>query len=391
MPLKSGVNFKRLTYQLIIAGVFIYASFQLGIYYYSRNIVRQDYAISSQGITPRIMPLFDTGLTITADGKNIRLKGSEIKEFVEEYDRDYSGQKDIRLKHAAILDYVQSIAPNVNRESVDARFQIKDDRAEILIPSIPGTSLNIEASTANIQRAIWTGNITTSLVIDKIEPAITLEKINNLGIDTLVGYGKSNFAGSSLARIQNIKTSSRKFNGLILKPQEEFSFNKALGSVEADDGYAEEKVIKNKKMLYELGGGICQVSTTLFRAAIGAGLTILERKPHAFPVQYYNPQGFDATIYPGVTDFRFVNNYDRPIILQTKIIGTEISFEIYGHDDDRKVTVTAPVQYDIQPDGAMKTYFTRKIVYADGTAKNDRFDSNYRSPSLYPLEKNPLE
>ncbi len=391
MPLKSKANFRRPTYWLIIAGVFVYASFQLGIYYYSRDIIRQDHITSPQSIASKITPLFDTGLTVTVDGKNIKLKGSEIKEFTEEYDRNYSRQKDVRLRHIAISDYIKSIAPNVNREPVDARFQIKDNRAEVLIPSIPGTFLDIEASTTNIRRALLTGSITTSLVVDKIEPAITLEKINDLGIDTLVGHGKSNFAGSSSARIQNIKTASRKFNGLILKPQEEFSFNKALGSVEATDGYAEEKVIKNKKMLYELGGGICQVSTTLFRAAISAGLTILERKPHAFPVQYYNPQGFDATIYPGITDLRFINNFDRPIILQTKIIGTEISFEIYGHNDGREVTVTAPVQYDIQPDGAMKAYFARKTIYADGTVKDDRFDSNYRSPSLYPLEKNPLE
>ena len=391
MSLWNRVNLNKLSYQLLIAGVFIFASFQLGIYYYAKSNEFQNHKITTKKLENRITPLLNDGLIINIEDKTIKLKGTEIRDFTEEYNRNYSGTKDIRIKHGLILDYVQSIAPNINREPIDARFQFKDGRAAIFSPAIPGRVLDIGASANNIQNALMSGNIVASLSITKTEPEITLDKINALGIDTLIGHGESNFSGSSAARIQNIKISSKRFNGLILKPGEEFSFNAILGSVEAVDGYAEEKVIKDKKLQYELGGGICQVSTTLFRAAISAGFPILERKPHAFPVQYYNPQGFDATIYPGITDFKFKNNSDRHIVLQTKIIGTKISFEIYGHDDGRKVSVTAPVQYDIQPDGSMKTYFTRETIYFDGTVKNDRFNSNYRSPSLYPLEKNPLE
>ena len=391
MSLRNRVNLNKLSYQLLIAGIFIFASFQLGIYYYARNQMPENAKITTQKLENKITPLFNTGLTISIQDKIIKLKGSEIKDFTEKYSRNYSGLSDVRIKHTLVLDYVQSIAPNINREPTDARFQFKDGRAVIFSPAISGRVLDIEASADNIQSALLSGDITASLSITETEPEITLDKVNALGIDTLIGYGESNFSGSSAARIQNIKVSSRRFNGLILKPEEEFSFNAILGSVEAEDGYAEEKVIKDKKLQYELGGGICQVSTTLFRAAISAGFPILERKPHAFPVQYYNPQGFDATIYPGITDLKFMNNSDRHIVLQTKTIGTKISFEIYGHDDGRKVSVTAPIQYDIQPDGSMKAYFTRETVYADGTIKNERFDSNYRSPSLYPLEKNPLE
>jgi vancomycin resistance protein YoaR len=391
VPLFDRATFRKQIYQLLLAGVFVYASFQLGIYYYFTNDSLKDARFQVHNVQANIASLFNSGLTIEIEDKSIRLSGSEIRDFTEPYIRDYSGANDIRIKYATILEYVKSIAPNVDRAPIDARFQFNGNRAEIFTPSVPGRVLNIDASARNIQTALSSGVTTTQLVINKVEPDITLEKINALGIDTLIGHGESNFSGSSPARIQNIRTSSKRFNGLILKPQEEFSFNTVLGSVEAVDGYAEEKVIKNMKLQYELGGGICQVSTTLFRAAIAAGFPILERRPHAFPVQYYNPQGFDATIYPGVTDFRFVNNSENHIIIQTKIVGTKISFEIYGRDDGREVTVTSPVQYDIQPDGAMKAYFTRKIIYADGTIKDDRFNSTYRSPSLYPLEKNPLE
>ena len=112
-----------------------------------------------------------------------------------------------------MLDYVQSIAPNINREPTDARFQFKDGRAVIFSPAISGRVLDIEASADNIQSALLSGDITASLSITETEPEITLDKVNALGIDTLIGYGESNFSGSSAARIQNIKVSSRRFNG----------------------------------------------------------------------------------------------------------------------------------------------------------------------------------
>ena len=127
----------------------------------------------------------------------------------------------------------------------------------------------------------------------------------------------------------------------------------------------------------------------MFRAAINAGLPILERRPHSFPVKYYNPQGFDATIYPGVVDLRFRNDTLAHLLVQTKISGTKLIFEIYGSDDGRVVTLDGPYQYDQKANGAMKAYFTRKITLTDGTEKEERFDSNYKPPM--PLVKNPLE
>jgi vancomycin resistance protein YoaR len=118
-------------------------------------------------------------------------------------------------------------------------------------------------------------------------------------------------------------------------------------------------------------------------------LPIKERQNHSFPVRYYNPQGFDATVYPGVVDLKFINNTGNNILIQSKVTGNKIAFEIYGTDDGRKVTVNHPVSYDQKPDGSLKAYFTRAILMPDGKEIKDTYRSNYKPPVKY--EANPLE
>jgi len=148
--------------------------------------------------------------------------------------------------------------------------------------------------------------IEIELAVVKTQPEVTTENIDNLGITALLGAGESNFYGSPRNRRHNIAVGSARFNGVLIGPNEEFSFNKVLGKVGPQAGYLPELVIKKNKTVPEYGGGLCQVSTTAFRAALNSGLKITERVPHAYPVRYYNPQGTDATIYPPHPDLRFL-------------------------------------------------------------------------------------
>ncbi|MDP1629372.1 MAG: VanW family protein, partial [bacterium] len=144
------------------------------------------------------------------------------------------------------------------------------------------------------------------------------------------------------------------------------------------------------KTIPEYGGGICQVSTTMFRAAINAGLKITERFPHAFPVAFYNPQGFDATVYLPHPDLRFINDTPANILIQTKIKGTTLTFEFYG-TKNREVKIIGPEEYDKKYDGSMKAKLTQEI-YQDGELIRSKiFYSIYKSPWLFPERKNPLE
>lgn len=121
-------------------------------------------------------------------------------------------------------------------------------------------------------------------------------------------------------------------------------------------------------------------------------MKITERFPHSFPVVYYSPQGFDATIYPPHPDLRFINDTPGHLLIQTKVIENSLIFDFYGTDDERQVKLIGPIHYDIKPDGSMKAKLTQEVYDADGDLIREKtFYSNYKSPSLYPIERNPLE
>jgi vancomycin resistance protein YoaR len=317
------------------------------------------------------------------------LSSKTIESWLEVYIREYTGKKDLRISPQKLNEYLSDLALLINTQPVNAKLLIINGKAEEFVSSEYGRKLDIETSQKIIIDAIFTKKTTVTLPVNIIEPNITLEKINKLGITTLIGQGKSDFKGSPSSRIHNIKIGLAKYNGIIIKPGEIFSFNDLLGEVNEQNGYQSELIIKNGKLVYEYGGGLCQISTTLFRAAIMAGLPILERKPHSFPVRYYNPQGFDATIYPGVVDLKFKNDTPGHLLIQSKIEGTKLIFEIYGTDDGRKTTIEGPYQYDQKANGSLKSYFKRKITFADNSIKEEIFYSYYKPP--VPLEKNPLE
>lgn len=322
-----------------------------------------------------------------------KTKSIPLSKVAVSYHRRYTGREAWKIDFVKLNEILEELAASVQKEPVNAKVEHSSAENRIKEFSLPqnGRRLEVEKSAAKIAKNIAQGYLTGALVVEEIPAAVTLNSLNKLGITALLARGESNFNGSSASRIHNIKTGSAKFQGLLLKPGEEFSFNQNLGEVEAKEGYRSELVIKKGKLVSEYGGGICQVSTTLFRAAISSGLPILERRPHSFPVRYYNPQGFDATIYPGVTDLRFKNDTAGHILIQNRIEGTKLIFEIFGSPDGRTAEVGQPQILEQNEDGSLRTVFTRKITSADGTAKEETFWSNYKSPAAFPLERNPLE
>lgn len=291
-----------------------------------------------------------------------------------------------------ISDYLVSISQNVNEEPIDAVLTYKDNRVKAFKLSRDGKYLNIEKTANNILGALAVKNNEIALEFDMVKPRINIDEIENLGLTSLLASGASDFAGSPKNRVHNIKIGAAKFNGVLLKAGEEFSFGNILGEVGPTQGYLPELVIKTNKTVPEYGGGICQVSTTAFRAAILGGLEIKERYPHSFPVKYYSPQGFDAAVYPPSPDLKFVNDTPNNLLIQTKIVGTKLYFEFYGTDDGRKVVLTGPEEYDKKPDGSMKAKLTREIFDRNGNLiRKTVFRSSYKSPSLYPVIRNPLE
>lgn len=295
------------------------------------------------------------------------------------------------LDENLIENYLGEISLSINIEPKNPVLTFKEDKIQIISPPKTGEVLNIKESAKTVQEKILEREEKIFLSLEKQLPKITEEKIKELEIEILVGKGVSNFAGSPKNRIHNIKIGASKFNGVLIAPGEEFSFNKILGEVDAAQGYLPELVIKRGETVPEYGGGICQVSTTMFRAAVNSGMKITERHPHAYPVRYYSPQGFDATVYLPSPDLRFKNNTPGYILIQSKIEGTKLTFEFYGKDDKRKVIIKGPYVTWTKPDGSMGTILYQEVWKNGKLFLKGTFKSSYKSPKLYPILRNPLE
>ena len=309
---------------------------------------------------------------------------------------------EVKADHLTIEDYLLTIIPQINREPINAQLDFKDERIEMFSLSQEGIALQVEKSREEIDKAVFKKEnysdnsekeieIEIKMITEKVQPEITTESIDNMGITSLLATGESNFYGSTRNRRHNIAVGAGKFQGILIGPGDLFSFNKVLGNVGPREGYLPELVIKKGETVPEYGGGLCQVSTTTFRGAVLAGLEITERKNHAYAVKYYAPQGTDATIYPPHPDLQFKNNTPAYILIQTRIEGNKLYFDFYGSDDGRNVQTKGPVIYNWEQDGSMKSVWTQQVFNKDEELLFEKkFYSTYRSPELYP-QKNPLE
>ena len=248
----------------------------------------------------------------------------------------------------------EAIAKSVNREPQNSVFIFQSGRVQEFKPSKDGAKVDISALEArvigNLQTLESTDAKTASIDIPVVTtpPEIKTGDINNLGIKELIGRGSSLFFHSIPGRIHNIVLASSRFNGVLVKPGDTFSFNDVLGDVSAYTGYQQAYIIKDGKTVLGDGGGVCQVSTTLFRAMLNAGLPVVERAAHAYRVGYYeqdSPPGLDATVYSPSPDLKFKNDTPGYILIQTSVDLNTINlvFELYGTKDGRVATVTKPI------------------------------------------------
>ncbi len=324
-------------------------------------------------------------------GKSDPIPGMTVKTGIRQYILAWLTDKEMKrpmrtykFDPGAIYDWTKTIADSVNAQASEPAMKIENGRVTQFTPPQTGKALDRYDSTLKIINALGQGNTTIDLTVRTTQPHTPLESLNNLGIKELIGRGESKFNGSPSNRRHNIKVGVQKMTGIIVKPGEEFSFNKYLGSVEAKDGYLPELVIKAEGTVPEFGGGLCQVSSTAWRAAMHAGLPITQRRNHAYAVQYYAPQGTDATIYPGVIDMKWINDTKHSILIWPHFVDENyLIFDYYGTYDGRKVELGTPYSYDKQSNGAMKSTWKRTVTKVGEAPKNDVFNSIYQSPAKY--------
>lgn len=285
-------------------------------------------------------------LILRSADQNINLTGNDLISFIG-FGSDCHQDK-INL-------YVNNLSTSLNHPPVDAVFKFENNKVLEFKSAKSGRALVTDELGRLICQAISANNFSPiELTFKLTEPQIQNDEVNDLGIKELLGKGTSTFKHSTAIRNFNVEKGASIVNRILVAPGETFSFIKNLGDVSLEAGFKKAYVIRAGKTELDVGGGICQVSTTLFRAMLNAGLDITERKNHAYRVRYYEedmPPGYDATVFIPSPDLKFINDTSHYLLIQNTYDGNEkrLTYEIYGTSDGRVAEITNYRQWDASP------------------------------------------
>lgn len=327
----------------------------------------------------------------------------------------------IRINKTLMAAYLRTLEKDINQNPQNSRFTFNDDThlLEVVQAAVVGRVLDIDKSVDTINDAILKGEHTAILQVSVTDPQIKDTTTGaELGITELVSDYTSYFRGSSPERVHNIQTAAKSFYGLMLAPGATLSMSDVLGNISLDNGYAEALIIVGDQTITGVGGGVCQVSTTLFRTAFLAGFPIVERYPHAYRVGYYDQDasghtqkyaGLDATVFVPIVDFKFTNDTPYWLLMETYVSPTydTLEWKFYSTKDGRVVNwestgltdiVEPPATVYIEnpdlPSGTKKqtdyavqgaTVVVNRTVTRDGQViTTDRFYTKYEAwPDIY--------
>lgn len=357
------------------------------------KITKEDLELQKEDILSTLSYKVTLGDPIYRDDWKLSLKDHlDWVEFVEEQTIEVPYFKNIVVDHPiegaqGKIRVAVKIKEEKLNEFIDAEISKWLDRPaeDVNIKYDEGGEIVIEGKGLDgrkVQRKIFKEAIELA-VANKI-PEITIpvidikselnidEQIQKIGIKERLSQGHTSYYGSPPNRVHNIKLGAAKFNGLIIQPDEEFSFNTSLGPVEEYTGYKKELVIKPEGTIPEYGGGICQVSTTMYRSILYGGLPVRDRRQHSYAVSYYSQvggHGLDATIYIGGQDLKFFNDTGQPILIQTYTVDDyELYINFYGTSDGRSVKLVGPNIYNQTSPGGTEYIKTNRI--GAGQTKN---------------------
>lgn len=331
-----------------------------------------------QTIVPKINQILGTGLSFNYVNNETKAQedwtiGPNDLAGMLEIVKNSDGITIFTLKEVPVKKFItKTIASKIDLEAAEAKFAVTEGKVEEFQPSRNGLKVDVDETFNQIKTAFESRNYsddqvihTVSVVVKIVEPTVKTAEINGLGITEIVGAGTSTFKDSHTNRIKNIANAVKRLNGLLIKPGEVFSANKSAGPFIAENGFLPEQVIKGDEIKPEIGGGMCQIGTTLFRMAMQSGMPITERRNHSLVVSYYadpinhNP-GTDATLYEPSLDFKFTNDTGNYLLLQTAIDYKKqlLTFTLWGTNDGRSGGYSRPIVKKWIPAGEPRTVYT---------------------------------
>lgn len=293
--------------------------------------------------------VLDVPLKLLQDGQQVA--GSNRQTLVISVERTASLRRG-RVITASLDADLRAFAKKVTTRPQDARFE--QFASGWVLVQRDGVNIDLDRSRASLLAALNNpASRSVSLSYISAPPTRTLDYFTSRGVTAFLATGETNYYGSSHARITNIHVGASRFDNRLFEGRT-FSFNKMLGNISEATGFVPGLVISGDRTATGVGGGICQVSSTVFRALYGAGLPIAERRNHSYQVHYYDPQGLDATIYQPSQDLKFANDSGGALWFQTDWddANARLSVNVFGQPRDFTVSIGRPVTLSTRPSPA---------------------------------------
>ena len=236
---------------------------------------------------------------------------------------------------------VSAIASDFNREPADAAYRISTDGRQLtVIPEAAGFRMNHDALISHLTLLLKQPQKELLLPVPgtTVPPAVTAKMLRKRGIQEPIGTFTTSFDGYAEDRVHNLKLAVSELNNLQIAPGETFSINQTLGDSTPEKGYRKAPIIVGTELVAGYGGGLCQISTTLYNAALLAGLDIVERHNHNMAIPYVFP-GRDATISYGSRDLKFKNNTGHYLLMYATVTENELTFRLFGTPSGDRVVI----------------------------------------------------
>ena len=373
----------------------------------SRSLAPQ---VATADVTPaseRARELMEGRIEMVAPGHRWSIAREDLAEEMRVVGPPEAPDISVDVSYRAFDRVAREIADTLRVPAVEPKIRV-DDEGEVvpLVEGTPGRTIDAESLWTRVQTAFTGGRDRVNVPLVVLQPAITRRSAGELQFDNMIAAGVSRFTGSSRNRVHNIANGSRLIDGTVVPPGETFSFNATVGPITVGNGFVEGLVIAPTRTEPGIGGGICQVSTTLFRAAFWAGLPISERWQHAYRVRYYelgpnNPPGFDAAIWQPSQDLAFTNDTPNHILIRRDFNARaqSLAFRLMGPPLEREVTLDPWQGQEIEPpplrvvpttelppgaiektDSAipgLRTVISRQVVLGGHVRFKDRFPSAF--------------
>ena len=273
---------------------------------------------------------------------------------------------------------INEIYNEIHKDAENAHYESNPFK---VYPEIVGVSFNIDYAKSILEK-----NLEEYVIpLDYSSPEIT---IDNLGIDIFknsLSYYSTKYNPLNLARSNNLEIAASKIDGIILSPGEVFSYNKTVGARTIEAGYKEAAIYSDGKVVDGIGGGICQISSTLYNSAVLANLEIIERHNHQF-LTSYAPPGRDATVVYGSKDLKFKNTRSYPIKIEIKVQNGLVNCTILGLSEDNEPTIDFNIETIYSTEPSIKYEYDSKLE--DNTEHIKQKGSNSMYVKVYKVEKN---